>query len=413
MTRRGLSITGVGAVTASGATVAELFDDMVCGVRRFEARPRPLVGNTIAVSDAAPLMVFAAHVTDPLLAGLADARASRAFGRDSRLFVCAAVTAARNAGIPTDDATDEVGVVCGTLHAGRNEYLAIHNAVCAGGTIPINPMWGPQSSYNAPAAQLSIQLPARGPNLTLSSGTTVGLEAIVVGAEQLASGGCDTVVVGAVDTLSPSVAPRRPHRIRGPYDGSADPMGEGEAAAAMVLTNGTASGESALARLYAARQVFSADSTMACLRASVQRAIQFVLDDVGFSARDVGAVITSSAGDHEVELAECDAVATVFGLDVPVSNAVGTTGRTGGVDGLLAAVTAVEVIGRGMVPPIGGLREPRPSLPALKLVRDEALPLSNPMVLCLGVERGGRITVALLGAADSADVGEFRGANGG
>lgn len=399
----GVAITGVGVVTASGTTASELFDDMRDGVLRFQTRRCPLVRNTIPVGsagaedDAESPELFAAHVTDPPLTGLASARASRAFGRDSRLFVYAGVTAARNAAVATETAADRIGVVCGTLRSGRNEYLAIHNTAHASDGTPVNPVWGPQSSYNAPAAQLSIQLPARGPNLTLSSNVVVGLEALAVGAQQLALGSCDAVVAGAVDTLSAAVAPRTPHQIRGPYDGSDEPIGEGEAAAAVVLASGPGAADRALGYVYARQHTFAPNSSLDDLQVAVEEAVRLILGQVDMSAGDVGVVVTSSTGDRAIELAECGAVAAVFGADVPVCNAVGTTGRTGGADGMLAVVTAVEAIRRGVVPPIGGLREPVSPLPALNLLRDGPVRLRRSTALCLGVERGGKVIVVLVG----------------
>ncbi len=58
--------------------------------------------------------------------------------------------------------------------------MAIHNRAGADAG-PVNPVWCPRSSYNAPGAALSIHLGLRGPNLTLASGAAVGLDAIALG----------------------------------------------------------------------------------------------------------------------------------------------------------------------------------------------------------------------------------------
>ncbi|MEV2214938.1 beta-ketoacyl synthase N-terminal-like domain-containing protein [Streptomyces sp. NPDC050997] len=380
----GAAVTAAGAVTASGTSVAELFEDLLAGRRPFTTRSIPLVSNPLpAAAHSEPgetddTEVFAAHVQTPLdLTDLVGARAARAMSRDGRLLLYAAHAA--GAGLGTGADPDRTGVVLGTLRAGRNEYLAIHNASQVVGG-PVNPVWGPQSGYNAPAAQLSIHLPARGPNLTLSSGATAGLDAVAVGVQQVTSSVCDTVVAGGVDTLSPAVP--------GTNGAGADDVPEGEAAAVVVLRD-EHTADRVLARVLGTGRATAAgadgDTDADVMRELVRAADTAIRDALRAAGRlpaDVGFAVTVRGGDRAVEGPGHVALQAAFGPKVPVCDATATTGRTGGADGALAVVVAVEALARGVVPSD----------------QDRGAPVApvGPLALCLGVDPGGSATAVLL-----------------
>lgn len=400
----GVVITAVGAVTASGTSTAGLFEDLLSGRRPFATREIPLVATGFPAAPGRPgagtadRPVYAAHVEAPLdLTRAVGARAARALSRDSRLLVYAMHTT----GADLTPYADRTGVVLGTLRAGRNEYLAIHNATGSSGG-PVNPVWGPQSGYNAPAAQLSIHIPARGPNLTLSCGATAGLEAVVVGAEQITAGTCEVVVAGGLDTLSPEVAAAGPpDAVRGPYDTGPGEVPDGEAAAVLVLrAPGPGPGRVLAGLLGSGRATtLPADSDQdagGALAQAAEEALRGALREAGRLPAEVGFAVTASGGDRAVEYAETTALAEVFGTRLPVCNATGTTGRTGGADGALALVVAVEALTRGVVPPTPGAPEPAPADPA----REKPAPPAGHLAVCLGVDRGGSVTAVLVGPAD-------------
>lgn len=401
----GVAITAVGAVTASGTSVAELFEDLLSGRQPFTTKQIPLVVNALPAApdrqgtEATDREAFAAHVDASLdLTEVVGARAARAFSRDSRLLAYAM----HSTGADLSPYADRTGVVLGTLRAGRNEYLAIHNA-SRDASAHVNPVWGPQSGYNAPAAQLSIHLPARGPNLTLSSGATAGLDAVVVGAQQVIVGTCDVVVAAGLDTLSAAVAGAA-GRSGGVHVAEGEGPGEvpeGEAAAVVVLQDAQHVGQ-ALAHVLGAGQATApfadgADEEQAqALAEAAEDAIRGALQQAGRLPTEVGMVVTASGGNRAAGAAESVALASVFDTKLPVCDATRTTGRTGGADGTLAVAVAVEALARGVVPAFAGpVRTPQ-SAP----VRDEPVPPVGPLAVCLSVEPGGNVTAVLLSGAD-------------
>ncbi|MEV7417379.1 beta-ketoacyl synthase N-terminal-like domain-containing protein [Streptomyces sp. NPDC089919] len=383
----GLAVTAVGAVTASGTSVAALFDDLLAEHRPFAGREVPLVANAMpgppgerARGRAREL--YAGHVQAPLgLAEAVGARTDRTLGRDSRLLVYAMHTTGAPLAAQEHPATDRTGVVLGTLHAGRNEYIAIHDAA-DGNAGPVNPVWGPQSGYNAPAAQLSIQLAARGPNLTLSSGATAGLDAVVTGALQIRAGVCDTVVAAGLDTLSAAAGAPAP----GP-----GAVPEGEAAAVLVLEEAAPGDARVRTRLLGTGQAAGipaagpgAPLTVRELADAAEEAVRAALAEADRDAAEVGLAVTTAGDAGPAARAEAEALAAVFGPGLPACNATSTTGRTGGADGVIAVAVAAEALARGIVPPAAGSR-PQPVAP------------TGPLALCLSVDRGGKATAVLVG----------------
>ncbi|MFG2723188.1 beta-ketoacyl synthase N-terminal-like domain-containing protein [Streptomyces sp. NPDC048416] len=398
-----MAVTAVGAVTAAGTSVAALFDDMLNERRPFTGRQIPLVANALPHGPGGQdrghgREVFAAHVRDPLdLTDVVGARAARSFGRDSRLLVYAAHTTgvARAAGA----AAERTGVVLGTLYAGRNEYLAIHDAFDGASAGPVNPVWGPQAGYNAPAAQLSIHLDARGPNLTLSCGATAGLDAVVTGVQQVDDGICDTVLAAGLDTLSvadagePGAAPGTAGAAHGAGPGAAVPRGE--AAAVLVLEGAACDDERVLARILGTGQAAAAPTAAPTgpqptpeLAGAAEEAVRAALGQAGRTPADVGLAVITTADQGEARAAELAALAAVFGPGLPVCCATATTGRAGGADGVIAVAVAVEALTRRIVPPAAGPR-PWPVAP------------TGTLALCLSVDPAGRATAVVVRGPES------------
>ncbi|QKW49982.1 beta-ketoacyl synthase N-terminal-like domain-containing protein [Streptomyces buecherae] len=456
-------VTGVGVVSAAGTSVAALYEDLLAGARPVTVRDVPLVAGAIPAGpnwrpdqDSAHA-VEAAHVTAPLtLPPHIDARARRTIGRDTGLLLSAAQAALTTASAapavtatPVTPAAEpgeappvtapragaaepvpaspppappvplrgadpaRIGVFAGTLHAGRSEYVAIHNRAGADAG-PVNPVWGPQSSYNAPGAALSIHLGLRGPNLTLASGAAVGLDAIALGVQHVRTGRCDAVIAGGVDSLSAACPP--PAADAAAASGlAAAPAGEGAAVVVLTAPDGPAHAP-ALAHVCATARAYAAGSGAAGepsggladtapanagagagaapdapgLAEAGAEAARAALRDAGRAAHEVAVAVTTAAPHTPTGAAERAAIAAVFGPALPCLTAAGTTGTTGGADGALAFAIAVEALTRTAPPP------PTPPDPDAGTDSDADPDSAAPLALCLGLDPDGAATALLL-----------------
>ena len=151
--------------------------------------------------------VTAAELDDATVAEQLQGERLRTVSLESRLLLAAARLALRDAHSRTDaphlDA-DVLGVVVATRHAGLQEYVDLYRSGTEGERPRVRPGKGPQTGLTAPAAEVSIRLPAAGPNATVCNGAVGGLDALRYAADRLAAGDASAMLVCEVD-LAPAV----------------------------------------------------------------------------------------------------------------------------------------------------------------------------------------------------------------
>jgi 3-oxoacyl-[acyl-carrier-protein] synthase II len=273
---------------------------------------------------------------------LLEGRGVNAIDRESLLFASAGLSAAERAAV---DGGSDVGVVCGTCAAGELQYRRILAALQHPAS-SIKPSWGPRSSFNAPAAELSIRCGARGPTLTVTSGEAAGLDAIFMARDVIAAGEARVMIAGGVDE----------------FDGA------GGAAAVLVLVDATAAC-GLVARVEGAASVLaSATRSQSFLSDALTEAICRALAEANRDAREVRATILAPTRAPLSRDVLAGALAGVQGLGAPwlalddlsspVGGAGGALGALLGVRaalrGDLAVVAALESDGRALALVVGG-----------------------------------------------------------
>jgi len=156
--------------------------------------------------------ITAAELEDPAVAELLQGERLRTVSLESRLLLAAARLALRDARSRTDEPevdADELGVVVATRHAGLQEYVELYRAGTEGERPRVRPGRGPQTGLTAPAAEVSIRLPAAGPNATVCNGAVGGLDALRYAADRLAAGDASAMLVCEVDVTPAVVQPPR------------------------------------------------------------------------------------------------------------------------------------------------------------------------------------------------------------
>jgi 3-oxoacyl-(acyl-carrier-protein) synthase len=196
---------------------------------------------------------------------------------ESRLLLAAARMAlrdarARTAGPHVDP--DALGVVVATRHAGLQDYVELFRE----GTDPerprVRPAKGPQAGMTAPAAEISIRLPAAGPNATVCNGAIGGLDALRYAADRLAAGDADAMLVCELD-LAPAI-------VRG----DPDEAPHRQHAAVLVLEREQAVRARGAARCVRVRAVATAFSPDGDAAEAMTRARKQALAEAGVSAAD-------------------------------------------------------------------------------------------------------------------------------
>jgi len=162
-------------------------------------------GAASAIAGAAA--VTTAELEQPAVGELLAGERLRSVSVESRLLLAAARMALRDARARTNGpagAPDGLGVVVATRHAGLQDYVELFREGTDLERPRVRPAKGPQAGLTAPAAEISIRLPAAGPNATVCNGAVGGLDALRYAADRLAAGDADAMLVCEVE-LVPAV----------------------------------------------------------------------------------------------------------------------------------------------------------------------------------------------------------------
>ncbi len=148
-----------------------------------------------------------AALIDPAgLAPLLPPAAARRMSPPSRFAVVAARLAIADAGLDGDalDALGEGTAVFMATGFGASSYSErLLRQVFEDGPGAVSPMLFTESVANAAAAQVALQLGLQGANVTVTQRDAGCLQAVALGAREIASGRAQRALVGGVDEVSP------------------------------------------------------------------------------------------------------------------------------------------------------------------------------------------------------------------
>jgi 3-oxoacyl-[acyl-carrier-protein] synthase II len=186
-------IEGIGVVGGFG-----------CGVRDFS---RALTGSscppgTLALSTGSgPVTIPAFRADVSRLEEFLPARALRRIDHFSRLGLLGSHLALADAGLPEADRT-RLGIVIASGYGAAGMTYAFLKSFINDGDIGASPTCFSNSVHNSAAAHISIQLGAKGPNLTVSDVHLSVPSALATARIWLAEERVQRVLFGAVDELS-------------------------------------------------------------------------------------------------------------------------------------------------------------------------------------------------------------------
>jgi 3-oxoacyl-[acyl-carrier-protein] synthase II len=123
--------------------------------------------------------------------------------RATKLALCAAQTALRDANLPAGP-MDQIlsthfGVVVACNTGNLDTVVNTTDQIQQGGVVRTSPIDLPNASSNVIASTLAIRLGCRGPNLTITSGGTAGIDALAYAERLIRSGRSDLILVVGVE----------------------------------------------------------------------------------------------------------------------------------------------------------------------------------------------------------------------
>jgi 3-oxoacyl-[acyl-carrier-protein] synthase-1 len=264
-----------------------------------------------------------------------------------------------------------IGVVLGTSTSGIGEVeRAVAHHLRVGG-LPDGYHYSVQE-LGSPARFLATHLGLRGPTCVVSTACSSSAKSLATAARWLEAGFVDAVLTGGGDSLCrftiagfsalESVADARCN----PLSRNRCGINIGEAAALFLMTR-----EETPVRLAGWGETSDAHHMSAPEPSGrgAADAMRVALARAGLSPADVDYVNLHGTATPQNDAMESRAVASVLGLDAPVSSTKPLTGHTLGAAGALeAAIAWLTLTGTGELPPHWWDGERDPELPAVRLV---------------------------------------------
>ena len=367
-------ITGMGAITPIGATVAAFWDALCAG--------RSGVGLATQYDITDFPYVIAAEVRDFDPRDYMDAKAARRMARFAQFAVAAAGEALRDSGLDLDRIDrSRVAVDIGTALGGTANVEEQVLSFVAKGRKRVDAFYMPTFIYNMASCQVAMTYGLHGPTTTPVLACATGTYAIGEAARMVQHGDALVAVCGGTDAgvtalnamafgVIGAIAPpgEDPARAVRPFDARRQGTAGGEGCGILVLEQL----EHALARgarIYAELAGFGATEDAFHLTAPAPGgtyaalAITRAIEDAELTPEDVDHISAHGTGTPLNDAAETAAIKRALGqhaYSVTVSAIKSMIGHTAGAAGALAVIGCVQSITTGIVPPTINYEVPDP-----------------------------------------------------
>lgn len=372
MSKRRVVVTGLGAVSPVGNTVAESWDGILAG----RSGAAPITGFDVS---AYPVR-FSAPVKDFDTSVYMSPKDARKMGLFIHYGMAAGIQAFENAGLEVTEANRErIGVSIGSGIGGLPEIESQVEALQSSGPRKISPFFVPATIINMIAGNLSIRYGLQGPNLSIVTACTTGTHNIGDAARLIEYGDADVMVAGGAEmATSPlglagfaaaralSTRNDAPEEASRPWDVGRDGFVLGDGAGVLVLEeyeHARARGAEIHAEL--AGYGMSADAFHMTQPSAngdgASRCMRNALADAGMNPEDIDYINAHGTSTQVGDVAEVQAIRSVFGdhaYRLVVSSTKSMTGHLLGAAGGIEAVFSVLALRDQVAPPTINLERP-------------------------------------------------------
>ena len=373
--RQRVVITGLGAVTALGSSVDQLWDGWMngrSGVRR------------ITQFDASNLpSQIAGEIPDFNPHDYMDRKEARRIPRSGQIAMASAIQAVTDAGLPdTMPDQERSGVVFGTTIGGLDFLADGLTTLQTKGAGRVNPFALPSGIPNLSGYLIARRFQCLGPNYTISTACATGTQAIGEGTELIRRGGADVVITGGTEALLtdfiiagfsamralPVNYNENPRAASRPFDSKREGFVFSEGAAAVVLEKL----EYALARnarIYAEVVGYSSSADGYSLASldpegkGAARAMRWALENANMAPQEIDYINAHGSSTPINDLVETIAIKKVFGDDaykLAISSTKSMLGHAMGASGAIEGIACTLAINNNLIPPTINYENPDP-----------------------------------------------------
>ncbi len=391
MSERRVVITGADAVASCGLGRSAFFDGLLA--EPTTQRPRE-VGDLDL---------------DPYFDSVKD---SRRLDRYAHLAIVAASNALSQAGdLPYDPI--RIGTLIGTGVGGMRTFEAQVLVRETKGDRRVSPFLIPMLMANSASASISMRYGFEGPCETTVTACAASNQSIGNAFNMIRWGRCDAMITGGSESATTptgmagfaNMTALSTVGISRPFDAERDGFIQAEGAGALILEEldgARARGATILAEVLG--YATSADAHHITAPAPEGRGaikcMQLALDDAGLNPSDVTYVNAHGTSTPLNDAAEAHAVSKLFGDVGPaVTSIKGVTGHSLGAAGALEAVSVVESIQRGVIPPTANTTAVDPELPQIRVVTGQGADWTPGPTLSNSFGFGGHNATLVFGPA--------------
>ncbi len=362
-------VTGIGALTPVGNSAPEYLANIKKGVNGID------VITKFDVSESK--YKFAGEVKNADLAAVIDKASLRKMDLYTQYAMYAAHEAMNDSGISGKVDPYRFGVYFGTGIGGFDTLLTEHIALLEKGARRVSPLFIPKMIYNIAAGNIAITFDAKGTNMALSTACATGATAVGEAYRAIKFGLADAMICGG------SEAAIHPLTVAGfgqckalstaetkdtvslPFDKRRKGFVMAEGAAVLILEEY----EHAVnrgAKIYAeivgygstndAYHITSPDPAAEATARAVEEAIK----DIELPDADKIYINAHGTGTHLNDVTETNTFKNVFKDDaykLHISSTKSMTGHMLGAAGAIEAITAIDTLTSGIVPPTINLLE--------------------------------------------------------
>jgi len=369
-----VAVTGIGVVSPLGLNLTSTWEGLVAGKSGIDY---------ITLYDNENFETkFAGEVKGFEATDYINRKDARRMDRFTQLAVVASLEAVKHSGLEINPANeDNIGIVIGSGIGGLTTLYEQTKILLERGPGRLSPFMAPMMIADMAAAQVSITLGVKGPNLCTTSACSSSADAVGVAYELIKrgdavaaiGGGSEAIInpigIGAFNALK-AISTRNdaPQQASRPFDAERDGFVIGEGACSLILEDlehARKRGVNILAEIIAygasadAYHVTQPDEN----GAGMVKAMQMALNKAGVKPTDIDYINAHGTSTPLNDKTETMAIKIVFGDDaygIPISSTKSMVGHLIGAAGAFEAAVCVMVIKNGIIPPTINLTHPDP-----------------------------------------------------
>ena len=363
---RRVVVTGMGLISPLGNSVKESWSNCINGCSGIS-------DNIVDLEDM-PIKV-GGRIRDFDPTQYIDSKDIRRLDTFVQYGVSAGIQAIEDAGLDNNVNKDRVGLNIGSGIGGLDSIEKNKDILNKKSFKRVSPFFVPGSIINMTPGYLSIMKGYTGPNLSIVTACASSNHAIGTSARLIAYGDADVMVTGGSEmattplgvsgflasrALSKSDDPMTASR---PWDKDRDGFVLSDGAAILVLEE-YEHAKNRSANIYAEVLGFGMSSDAYHMTApsedgsGASLSISRAISDAGISTNDIDYINAHATSTPLGDLAECNAVKSIFDIPPPISSTKSMTGHTLGAAGAIESIFSILSIANNISPPTINLNNP-------------------------------------------------------